>query len=62
MGECSKTCGDGERVNTRDVKVTAAHGGADCIGNSTVTESCIVQQCPGKKKLQWVIYNEMLIA
>ena len=48
LGECSKTCGGGERTNTRDTKVRAAHGGDECSGSSTVNEPCSVEECPGK--------------
>ena len=47
MGECTKTCGGGIRTNTRDQK-DAEHGGDECQGVSSVTESCNVEECPGK--------------
>ena len=48
IGECDKSCGGGFRTNTRTVKVDAKHGGEVCAGSSTITESCNVQECPGK--------------
>ena len=54
IGECSKTCGVGERTNTRDKRVKAAHGGKECPGFPTVTDICNTNQCPGNK---WVIYK-----
>ena len=48
LGECSKECGGGTRINTRSLKVIAAHGGVECSGLSNVTEMCNTQECPGK--------------
>jgi hypothetical protein len=48
IGECSQTCGGGERTNTRDKKIREAHGGKECSGSSTITETCNVNDCPGK--------------
>ena len=49
LGECSKTCGGGERTKTRREKVSSAHGGNECEGLTSITESCNVEECPGKK-------------
>ena len=48
IGECSSTCGGGKRINTRDKKVKASHGGIDCPGSPTMNDICNVQECPGK--------------
>ena len=49
IGECSKSCGGGTRVNERTEKVTAQHGGDKCPGPTSIEESCNVQECPGKR-------------
>ena len=48
IGVCDKSCGGGLRTNLREPKMDALHGGEECTGNSTVTESCNVQECKGK--------------
>ena len=48
VGECSNTCGGGERTNTRHRKVVEANGGKDCIGQFNTTESCNQNACPGQ--------------
>ena len=48
IGECSKSCGGGLRINTRMMKVESKHGGEECAGSSTIAESCNLQECPGK--------------
>ena len=48
IGECSLSCGGGIQTNTREPNITAAHGGEECSGSSTVTESCNIQECPGR--------------
>ena len=45
--ECTKTCGGGEEFITRNIKTEAAHGGRECIGNSTIIQKCNVEECPG---------------
>ena len=45
-GQCSKTCGGGERTNTRTKKVAEEHGGT-CTGSSSVSEACNGEGCPG---------------
>ena len=42
IGTCSLSCGGGIRTNTRSLL-----SGDDCPGNSTIEESCSVQECPG---------------
>ena len=49
IGECSKSCGGGTRVDTRTVKVEAKHGGDTCPGPTSIEKSCNVQECPGEK-------------
>ena len=46
IGDCSKTCGVGTRTNTRTKKVEEKNGGL-CEGESTLSESCNLQNCPG---------------
>ena len=46
MGGCSKTCGGGTRSHIRTKKVKEMYGGI-CEGESTVSESCFTQDCPG---------------
>ena len=48
VGECSKSCGGGNMTKTREEKVSADHGGKECEGLAAITESCNVQECPGK--------------
>ncbi len=45
-GECSKTCGGGNRTNTRVKIVEEMHDGI-CEGDPTVIEECNMQECPG---------------
>ena len=48
IGDCSKTCGGGERINTRDKLLRASHGGKPCSPeDSTLTEKCNINECPG---------------
>ena len=50
IGQCSKTCGGGKRTNTRTRKLEADHGGIECHGSSSMTETCSQQKCdPGIK-------------
>ena len=48
IGECSKTCGGGLLTKSRKLKVDEARGGLECTGDPVVSESCNVQECPGK--------------
>ncbi|XP_076098251.1 SCO-spondin-like [Mytilus galloprovincialis] len=43
--DCSTTCGGGGRNRTRECN-EAMHGGGDCIGVSSQTESCNTHNCP----------------
>ena len=49
IGDCSVTCGEGTRVNTRTQNVTAQFGGNECDGSTSAIENCKDQECPGKK-------------
>ena len=49
-GECDEPCGGGMRTNTRIPKVDAQHGGEECTGSSSITESCNQHECPGIHK------------
>ena len=48
VGQCDKSCGGGLLTKTRVPKVDEQHGGQKCAGHSSITESCNVQECPGK--------------
>ena len=48
IGDCSQTCGEGTRTNTRAPKIVAEHGGEGCTGPRSITESCQLQNCAGK--------------
>ena len=47
IGECSKECGGGIRINVREPKIDAENGGQQCFGSANITESCNTQECPG---------------
>ena len=55
-GECSTTCGSGYRLNTRVKLVEEANGGS-CTGQSTETEECNLQKCPGIIQNQKSLYE-----
>ena len=40
IGECSKQCGGGRRINKREQNVLAAHGGRECSGPTELDEPC----------------------
>ena len=44
-GECSATCGNGQKISTRTKDRMERHGG-NCTGSATKTESCNVKDCP----------------
>jgi hypothetical protein len=50
---CSKSCGGGENSRTRTVKTTEQNGGNPCLGETTETQSCNVDSCPG-------MYNSLI--
>jgi len=45
-GTCSKTCGGGLLESTRGPSVDEAHGGKPCTGDSLISLSCNVDECP----------------
>ena len=47
IGDCSVTCGEGVRTNTRTQKEAAQFGGNECEGLASSTERCYDQDCPG---------------
>ena len=49
VGECSKECGGGIRINVREPKIDAENGGQECFGSANITESCNTQECPGNR-------------
>ena len=47
--ECSTTCGGGTQTRTRSCTNPApAYDGLDCQGESSETQDCNNQNCPGK--------------
>ena len=45
-GECSNTCGGGNRTNTRFVTEEERFGGK-CIDKLMLVEECNTEECPG---------------
>ena len=52
MGDCSVTCGEGTRTNTRTQNETAQFGGDECDGSTSAIENCKEQECPGRNCLK----------
>ena len=53
IGECTTTCGPGQRTDSRSKLVEEANGG-NCTGETTRTEECNTKPCPGNnKKIVW---------
>ena len=50
LGDCSKSCGGGIRLNYREKTVHEMFGGK-CEGYPTFEEHCNPQNCPGNTKL-----------
>ena len=48
IGDCSVTCGEGTRTNTRTQNETAQFGGDECDGSTSAIENCKEQECPGR--------------
>ena len=55
LGDCSVTCGDGVRENTRFKEQEELFGGAPCEGVVSHTEACINRICPGKTVVETLI-------
>ena len=48
-GACSKTCGTGSKVRTRECNNPAPqNGGSDCAGDKSETQACKVKDCEGR--------------
>ena len=49
FGECSASCGGGEKTRERSCTHPApSNGGAECKGDSKESMSCNEEPCPGK--------------
>ena len=46
VGECTRSCGTGTRINNRTKLVEEAHGGT-CNGQPQEIVECNTQPCPG---------------
>ena len=46
VGQCSTTCGEGLRIDTRN-KTVIENEGEFCVGKSTKPETCNIRECPG---------------
>ena len=49
------------RTNSREERINAKHGGAECSGSAIVEESCNTQECPGEVKMLFLIISLILI-
>ena len=47
IGECSKDCGGGVRLNLRQKTQEDLFGGEPCEGVATAEEDCNTHNCPG---------------
>ena len=48
FGECSKSCGTGNKVRNRSCNNPSPdHGGEQCKGLPTESETCKIKDCPG---------------
>ena len=47
-GECDKSCGGGTQTGERHYSQLAENGGQECTGETTTTQSCNEQECPGE--------------
>lgn len=48
-GQCTVLCGTGTRSRLRQCNNPAPNnGGAECVGENTITEVCVMNDCPGK--------------
>ena len=49
FGSCSKTCGYGQKERSRTCTNPApAHGGDDCVGETSESMECKIKECPSK--------------
>ena len=46
VGVCSEECGNGVQTMTRTIKIQAQFDGKECVGESSIEESCYVKECP----------------
>ena len=46
--ECSKTCGSGTQIRTREIKTQEENGGKQCAGDKTELQLCNEFPCPSK--------------
>ena len=62
LGDCSKECGGGARINKRVHKIEATHGGDECSGDSNSTQPCNTQECPGWLFLFYnFLYSQVMV-
>ena len=48
-GTCSVTCASGTHDRSRTCSSPApAHGGANCVGSTSATQTCTLSPCPSK--------------
>ena len=46
-GACSATCGSGQKTKNRACSSPIpAHGGNDCVGDNSESQTCNTHQCP----------------
>ena len=58
IGDCSVTCGEGTRKDTRTQKVEADFGGDECDGSNATIGTCSKPNCPG---IQNVFFHVMIL-
>ena len=47
IGQCSKTCGGGIQIDSREKLQEDLFGGEPCDGDSTRQTECNTEECPG---------------
>lgn len=53
--DCSEECGEGYQERTRQCnKPAPAHGGEDCLGETTDSRVCKLKECPGKRFVRFL--------
>ena len=55
VGECSEECGNGVQTMTRTIKIQAQFDGKECVGESSIEESCFVKECPRNLLFETVV-------